>query len=158
MPTPSGSTAQFPPSSPSHFERTAHATCPPDSAPPQNDHEANTIADELVEDDLSRHRGNEPPVDAINSTLMDDAHDENPEQEKMPGAIDEYQSSSDGLSPASISSSDVPPPEVKENEQNPTLCSSPPDVVPSSSYSSTSLDDGVSSIRVSAPLCSQSLS
>ncbi|KAL9610548.1 MAG: hypothetical protein Q9167_004760 [Letrouitia subvulpina] len=148
MPTPSGSTAQFQPSSPSHFERTAHATCPPDSTPSQNDYEASAIADELVEGDLSRNGRNEPPVDAINSTLMDDAHDETPEQEKMPGAIDEYQSSSDGLSPASLSSSDVPPPEVKENEQNPILCSSPPDVVPSLSYSSTSLDDGVSSIRL----------
>lgn len=152
MPTPSGSTRLFPPLPP------FPASCPPDSIYPPNDLETNAITGGLVEDDPSRHRENEPPVDAITPTLMDDAHDENPEQEEMPGAIDEYQSSSDGLSPASLSSSDAPLPEVKENEQNPTLCSSPPDVVRSTSYSSNSLDDGVSSIRVSSPICSQSLS
>ena len=83
---------------------------------------------------------------------MGDSRDDHLEQDKMPGAIEEYQSGSDGDSPVSLSGSDAASPESKENEQISMQSLVPPETTTSSSYSSTSLDDGVSSIRVSFSL------
>ncbi|KAL8746901.1 MAG: hypothetical protein Q9190_001132 [Brigantiaea leucoxantha] len=118
-----------------------------DSAPFQNEDRSSLGSNNAVDSGSPRQEEG-PPTDPVSPTLMGDSRDDHLEQDKMPGAIEEYQSGSDGDSPVSLSGSDAASPESKENEQISIQSLVPPETTTSSSYSSTSLDDGVSSIRL----------